>query len=209
MTLSEFRMLDPKRIGSWPLLAKLLILLLVFSLIVGAGWYFGWLPQTEDLEKRQGEETALRKQFVDKKTQAVNLDLHVKQLADIEKQFGTLLRQLPSKNEMDGLLSDINQAGTGRGLQFDLFRPASQEKIGDFYAELPIDIRVTGTYQDIGAFTSDVAKMPRIVTLSGITLAPTKDGTQLQMDAVARTYRYLDDDEIAKKRKAELDAKKK
>jgi type IV pilus assembly protein PilO len=132
----------------------------------------------------------------------------VKQLSDIEKQFGTLLRQLPSKNEMDGLLADINQAGIGRGLQFDLFKPSSTEKRGEFYAELPVDIRVTGAYPDIGAFASDVAKMPRIVTLTDIALVPAKDG-QLQMDAVARTYRYLDEDEVEVQRKSKQDAKKK
>ncbi len=208
MTLSDFRNLDPKKIGSWPISAKLLSLLFLFGLIVGLGWYFGWQGQQDALAAKQKEEEGLRQQFVQKKTQAVNMDLHVKQLADIEKQFGTLLRQLPSKNEMDGLLADINQAGIGRGLQFDLFKPAASEKLGEFYAELPVDIRVTGSYQDIGAFASDVARMPRIVNLSDVALAPNKDGL-LQMDAVARTYRYLDDDEISKQRKAAQDAKKK
>ena len=208
MTLSDFRNLDPKKIGTWPLSAKLISLLFLFGLIVGLGWYFGWQGQQDSLAAKQKEEEGLRQQFVQKKTQAVNMDLHVKQLADIEKQFGTLLRQLPSKNEMDGLLADINQAGIGRGLQFDLFKPAATEKLGEFYAELPVDIRVTGSYQDIGAFASDVARMPRIVNLSDVALAPNKDGL-LQMDAVARTYRYLDDDEISKQRKAAQDAKKK
>ena len=208
MTLSDFRNLDPKKIGTWPIAAKLISLLFLFGLIVGLGWYFGWQGQQDALAAKEKEEEGLRVQFVQKKTQAVNMDLHVKQLADIEKQFGTLLRQLPSKNEMDGLLADINQAGIGRGLQFDLFKPAATEKLGEFYAELPVDIRVTGTYQDIGAFASDVAKMPRIVNLSDVALAPNKDG-MLQMDAVARTYRYLDDDELAKQRKKTQDAKKK
>jgi type IV pilus assembly protein PilO len=208
MTLSDFRALDPKKIGSWPISAKLITLLFLFGAIVGLGWYFGWQGQQDALTAKQKEEDGLREQFVKKKTQAVNMDLHIKQLADIEKQFGTLLRQLPSKNEMDGLLADINQAGVGRGLQFDLFKPAATEKLGEFYAELPVDIRVTGSYQDIGAFASDVARMPRIVNLSDIALAPNKDGL-LQMDAIARTYRYLDDAEISKQRKAAQDAKKK
>jgi type IV pilus assembly protein PilO len=208
MTLSDFRTLDPKKIGSWPVSAKLITLLFLFGAIVGLGWYFGWQGQQDALSSKQKEEDGLRQQFVQKKTQAVNMDLHIKQLADIEKQFGTLLRQLPSKNEMDGLLADINQAGVGRGLQFELFKPASTEKMGEFYAELPVDIRVTGSYQDIGAFASDVARMPRIVNLSDIALVPNKDGL-LQMDAIARTYRYLDDGEISKQRKAAQDAKKK
>jgi type IV pilus assembly protein PilO len=208
MNFSEFKNLDPKQIGSWPLLAKALVLLALLLGIVALGWYLGWKGQQEVLDGKVGEEAALKQQFVQKKSQAVNLDLHVKQLADIEKQFGTLLRQLPSKNEMDGLLADINQAGIGRGLQFELFKPASSEKLGEFYAELPVEIRVTGAYPDIGAFASDVARMPRIVTLSDIQLAQNKDGL-LQMDAVARTYRYLDDDEIQKQRKSTQDAKKK
>jgi type IV pilus assembly protein PilO len=208
MNFSEFKNLDPKQIGSWPLLAKALVLLALLLGIVALGWYLGWKGQQEVLDGKVGEEVALKQQFVQKKSQAVNLDLHVKQLADIEKQFGTLLRQLPSKNEMDGLLADINQAGIGRGLQFELFKPASSEKLGEFYAELPVEIRVTGAYPDIGAFASDVARMPRIVTLSDIQLAQNKDGL-LQMDAVARTYRYLDDDEIQKQRKSTQDAKKK
>jgi type IV pilus assembly protein PilO len=207
MTLNDFRTLDPKHVGSWPLPAKALVLLLLLATIVGLGWWFGWSGQQEALDSKIAEESSLRQQFIQKKSQAVNLDLHVKQLADIEKQFGTLLRQLPSKNEMDGLLADINQAGIGRGLQFELFKPASAEKLGEFYAELPVEIKVTGTYPDIGAFASDVAKMPRIVTLSDVQLAPNKDGL-LQMDAVARTYRYLDDDEI-RQRKTAQDAKKK
>jgi type IV pilus assembly protein PilO len=208
MNVNEFRNLDPKQIGSWPIAAKGVVLLLLLLAIVALGWWFGWKGQQETLDGKVAEEGTLRQQFVQKKSQAVNLDLHVKQLADIEKQFGTLLRQLPSKNEMDGLLADINQAGIGRGLQFELFKPASSEKMGEFYAELPVEIRVTGTYPDVGAFASDVARMPRIVTLSDIQLAQNKDGL-LQMDAVARTYRYLDDDEIQKQRKAQQDAKKK
>jgi type IV pilus assembly protein PilO len=180
----------------------------LFCGIVVAGLWFGWRGQQEQIDAKEAEEVALKQQFVQKKTLAVNLDLHVKQLADIEKQFGTLLRQLPSKNEMDGLLADINQAGVGRGLQFDLFKPAAQEKIGESYAELSVEIRVVGTYADIGAFASDVAKLSRIVTLSDIALTPAKDG-QLQMDAIARTYRYLDDAEIAKKPKPTPDAKPK
>ncbi len=208
MTINDLRNLDPKTIGSWPFFARALVLLLVLLGIVAIGWWFGWKGQQENLDAKSAEEVTLRQSFVQKKTQAINLDLHVKQLADIEKQFGTLLRQLPSKNEMDGLLADINQAGIGRGLQFELFKPAASEKLGEFYAELPVEIRVTGGYTDIGAFASDVAQMPRIVTLSDIGLTPNKDGL-LQMDAIARTYRYLDDEEIAKQRKAAQDAKKK
>jgi type IV pilus assembly protein PilO len=144
----------------------------------------------------------LKQEYSSKKAQAINLDLYVQQLKEVEQQFGALLRQLPSKSEMDALLSDINQAGLGRGLQFDLFKP-SGERLQDFYAELPVDVRVTGSYHDIGAFASDVAQLSRIVTLNDIAIS-NKDPKDpvLTMEAVAKTFRYLDDDEIAAQRKA-------
>jgi type IV pilus assembly protein PilO len=143
----------------------------------------------------------LKKTFVAKKTEALDLPLYRKQLEDIEKQFGALLKQLPGKSEIDALLTDINQAGLGRGLQFELFKPAADETVRDFYAELPISIRITGNYHDIGAFASDVGKLSRIVTLNDIGLTAGKDNT-LIMDATAKTFRYLDDDELSAQRKA-------
>jgi len=145
--------------------------------------------------------------YAEKKAKAVNLELYVQQLREIEQSFGALLKQLPNKSEMDALLTDINQAGLGRGLQFELFRPAAQERMADFYAELPISLRITGTYHDMGAFASDVAQLPRIVTLNDVGILNDK-GT-LTMEATAKTYRYLDENEVAAQRKAAKEAKDK
>src|SRR5687767_11528037 len=202
MTLDELRRLDPKKIGSWPVAPKIGVLLLVFVVLLGAAWYFDWKGQLEQIESEKAKEEELRKTFKVKKAEALDLPLYRKQLEDIEKQFGALLKQLPGKSEIDALLTDINQAGLGRGLQFDLFKPASDESMKDFYAELPIAIRITGNYHDIGAFASDVGKLSRIVTLNDIALSPGKDNT-LIMDATAKTFRYLDDEEIATQRKAQ------
>jgi len=147
----------------------------------------------------------LRDTFIEKKKQALNLDAYRQQLSEIEKAFSTLLKQLPSKSEMEALLTDINQAGLGRGLQFELFKPAASEVVSDFYAELPITIRVTGSYHDLGAFASDISKLSRIVLLNDVNLMLAKD-TGLAMDAVAKTYRYLDEEELAKQKKSTKDA---
>ncbi len=207
MTLDEIRRLNPRDIGIWPLPAKIAAILLLILLLLGLAAYFGWMPQYDELEGKQNQEQTLRQEYTAKKAQAINLDLHIQQLKEVEQQFGALLRQLPSKSEMDALLSDINQAGLGRGLQFELFKP-SQERLQDFYAELPVDVRVTGTYHDIGAFTSDVSQLSRIVTLNDITIT-NKDPKDmvLTMEAVAKTFRYLDDEEVAAQRRAK-DAQK-
>ena len=207
MTLNDLKALDPNNIGNWPPVPKLGLLLVGLILIVFAGYWFDWQGQLEELETSQNKEEKLRQSFLDKKKQAVNLEIYRKQLSDIGQAFGTLLKQLPNKSEMDGLLTDINQAGLGRGLQFELFRPAAQETVSEFYAELPINIRITGNYHELGAFASDIAKLPRIVTLNDININPSKEGT-LAMDAVAKTYRYLDEDEIAKQKQAARAKKK-
>jgi type IV pilus assembly protein PilO len=203
------RYLDPKRIGSAPIIVKLSVLIVVLLLIVFAGYWFDWQNQLEQINGEKAKEEQLRTTFLDKKKQAIDLPAYRKQLQDIEKQFGALLKQLPGKSEMDALLTDINQAGLGRGLQFELFKPASGEIQRDFYAELPITIRVTGNYHDLGAFASDIGKLSRIVTLNDVALATStgKDGG-LVMDATAKTFRYLDEDEIASQRKAAAAAKK-
>ena len=152
---------------------------------------------------QQGQD--LRTAFLDKKKQAVNLEAYRKQLADIEKSFGEMLKQLPNKSEMEALLTDINQAGLGRGLQFELFRPAPAETTSEFYAELPITIKLTGNYHDIGAFASDVSQLSRIVTLNDIALQH-EQGGGLILDATAKTFRYLDESEVAAQRKAARDA---
>jgi type IV pilus assembly protein PilO len=207
MTLDDLRRLNLRDAGNWPLVPKALVLGLVFLLIVIAGAFFDWRDQLEALDKVQDDEVKLRQAYAEKKAKAVNLELYVQQLREIEQSFGALLKQLPNKSEMDALLTDINQAGLGRGLQFELFRPAATERVADFYAELPISVRVTGTYHDMGAFASDVAQLPRIVTLNDIGVVNDK-GT-LTMEATAKTFRYLDEDEVAKQRKAVKDAKEK
>jgi len=199
MTLDELKRLDPKRIGSWPILPKFGVLLILLLVLVFASYWFDWQEQIAQIDGAKAKEEQLRTTFLNKKKLAVDLPAYRKQLADIESQFGALLKQLPGKSEMDALLTDINQAGLGRGLQFELFRPAAQETAKDFYAELPITIRVTGNYHDLGAFASDIGRLSRIVTLNDISLATAKDG--LTMDATAKTFRYLDEAEIAAQRK--------
>jgi type IV pilus assembly protein PilO len=207
MTLDDIRRLNIREAGNWPLLPKIMILGVLFFLIVLAGAFFDWRDQFEALDKAQDEEIKLREAYASKKAKAVNLDLYVQQLKEIEQSFGALLKQLPNKSEMDALLTDINQAGLGRGLQFELFRPATQERMADFYAELPISVRITGNYHDMGAFASDVAQLPRIVTLNDVGIVNDK-GT-LIMEATAKTFRYLDEEEVAKQRKSAKDAKDK
>lgn len=202
MTWDELKRLNPRDIGIWPAPAKYGTMFLLLLLLLAAAAYFGWYPQYEDLERERKQELTLREQFTAKKSKAINLDLYVQQLKEVEQQFGAMLRQLPSKSEMDSLLQDINQAGLGRGLQFELFKP-STERIQDFYAELPVNIKLTGNYHDVGAFASDVAQLSRIVTLNDVAISnkDPKDLT-LTMEAVAKTFRYLDDDEVAAQRKA-------
>jgi len=207
MTLDDIRRLNIREAGNWPLLPKIVVLGLILVVIVVAGGLLDWRDQFDALDRVQAEEGKLRESYASKKAKAVNLELYVQQLREIEQSFGALLKQLPNKSEMDALLTDINQAGLGRGLQFELFKPATQERLADFYAELPISVKVTGSYHDMGAFASDVAQLPRIVTLNDIVIANDK-GT-LTMDAVAKTFRYLDEDEVAKQRRAAKDAKAK
>ena len=207
MTLDDFRRLNFREVGTWPWLPKIIMLMLVVLFIVGLGAFFDWKDQWETLGTVEQEEATLKVQYTQKKAKAINYDLYVQQLAEVEQSFGALVKQLPNRSEIDALLTDVNQAGLGRGLQFDLFRPAPQEKMADFYAELPISIRITGNYHDIGAFASDVAALPRIVTLNDVAIANDK-GT-LSMDAVAKTFRYLDEEEIAKQRAAAKAAKDK
>ena len=202
MTLDDLRRLDPKSIGSWPALPKLGLLMLALIGILAASYFLDWQSQLETIDTAQKKEQSLRDTFLEKKKRAIDLDAYKKQLADIERSFGTLLKQLPSKSEMEALLTDINQAGLGRGLQFELFKPATNEVLSEFYAELPINIRVTGSYHDMGAFASDISKLSRIVLLNDVSLALNAKDSGLTMDAVAKTYRYLDDEEIAKQKRA-------
>ena len=196
--LEEIKNINPKNPGGWPLPVKLVAYLALFLVVVFAGAVLDWQGQWETFGVTTQEEAKLKDTFLGKKKQAINLDIIKKQLTETQQSFGALLKQLPNKSEMDALLTDINQAGLGRGLQFDLFRPGPEVVTGVF-AEQPITIRVTGNYDDIGKFASDISQLPRIVTLNDISLVPAAG--QLSMDALAKTYRYLDEDELANQKK--------
>jgi type IV pilus assembly protein PilO len=192
---------DLKTLPDWPLPSKLAALGLLCAAVVAAGWWFDWRSGLETLDMTKQRETELRGVFTTKKNQAINLEAYKKQLADIKQAFGALLKQLPNKQEMDALITDVNQAGLGRGLQFELFRPEA-ETVSEFYAETPIQVKVTGGYHDVAAFVSDVSKLSRIVTMQNVAMQPGKDGV-LNMDAIVKTYRYLDEEEIiARKQQA-------
>lgn len=207
MTLDDINNINLKDLANAPMGAKAAILGVLFVALVFAGYWFVWSGQLDTLNTAKQEEMSLRDTYLSKKRQAVNLDLYKQQLKDIERSFGALLKQLPNKSEMDALLTDINQAGLGRGLQFELFKPGA-ETVTDFYAALPISVRVTGSYHDVGAFASDIALLPRIVTLHDVDITPDKDGG-LAMNATIKTYRYLDDNELeAQKKDAKGAAKK-
>jgi type IV pilus assembly protein PilO len=200
--IDELRTLDPKKPGNWPWPVKAGALLLLFIAIQVAAYFVFWQAQSEAIENGRHEVEKQKEAFLEKKKLAVNLEAYKQQRVEIEQAFGALLKQLPNKSEMDALLIDINQAGLGRGLAFELFKPAEKENFSEFYAELPVQIKVAGNYHDLGAFASDVAKMPRIVLLTDLKIdPPNKDGL-LTMEAVAKTYRYLDQEEIAKQRQA-------
>jgi type IV pilus assembly protein PilO len=205
--VDEFKRTNWKDPGTWHFAPKLLVLVAILAGLPVAGFFADTQGQIDELEKGATEETRLKTDYLDKKKQAVNLDLHRQQLREIDTQFGALLRQLPNKSQMDALLVDINQAGLGRGLLFDLFKPAPSESQREFYAELPIQVTVVGTYHDMGAFASDVGQLSRIVTLNDVAIAAGKDG-MLSMNATARTFRYLDDEEVSAQRKSQQAAKK-
>lgn len=202
----DFKNLNPNDPGAWPLAPRIVMLSGVFFLTMVAGWWFLWNDQLTTLDGKRQEEERLKQEYVDKKRQAVNLDLYTQQLAEIDRSFGALLKQLPNKSEIEALLVEVNQAGLGRGLQFELFKP-NAELVKDFYAELPISVKINGSYHDFGAFAADIAKLPRIVTLNNISIAPGQGGL-LTMDATTKTFRYLDEEEIARNRKAAQGAKK-
>jgi type IV pilus assembly protein PilO len=197
--LSQFQGLTFDNIGSWPLLPRATVWVLVVVACALAGKFLLWDQQTEELERLQAEEQTLKDQYRAKLQQAINLDELRRQKELVSQYVLTLEKQLPSKAEMDQLLSDINQAGIGRGLQFELFRPG-QTALKDYYAELPISVRVSGRYHDLGAFAGDIANLPRIVTLNNLNLTSLRDGV-LALDATAKTYRYLDEEELAAQRR--------
>jgi type IV pilus assembly protein PilO len=195
--------IDLKNIANLPLPVKAITLSILLGLLVLAGYWFLWSPAIEELDQARTKETELRNVFLDKKRQSVNLDAYKQQMVEIERTFGALLRQLPDKSQMDGLLTDINQAGLQQGLEFELFKPG-QETVAAFYAEMPISINVTGTFHELGAFATDISKLSRIVTLNDISITPLgKDGKddRLSMQAIAKTYRYLEATETKKDNK--------
>jgi type IV pilus assembly protein PilO len=204
---AQFRGLNGRHPGQWPLVPRLLCGLGALVAVFVLGWAFYLEGQLDELTRGEQEEQELREAYKTKIRQAINLVPLRKQKEQVGEYVATLEKQLPSKAEMDALLSDINQAGLGRGLQFELFKPG-QVVVKDYYAELPIDIKVTGNYHDVAAFTSDIANLPRIVTLNNLTLVAGKDGT-LTLDAIAKTFRYLDNDEVAAQRKAAAEKTKK
>ena len=203
---AQFQGLAGRHPGLWPLAPRVLCAIGVMAGVIGLGYFGYWSPQFEDQDRLAQDELRLRDEYKIKMAQAINLDALQVQRVQVDQYVERLQKQLPSKAEMAALLSDINQAGLGRGLQFDLFRPG-QVVVRDYYAEQAIDIRVNGSYHDIGAFAADMANLQRIVTLNNMALTAGKDGV-LTLDAVAKTFRYLDPEEASAQRKARADKAK-
>jgi len=199
--INDFRNLNPNDVGAWPLIPRIVALIFLLIAILVAAWFLLWSDQITTLEGEEQKEARLKQEYLDKKKQAVNLDLYKQQLTEIDQTFGALLKQLPNKSEMEALLTEINQSGLGRGLQFDLFKPGP-EQLKEFYAERSIVIKITGGYHDFGAFASDIARLPRIVTLNNIAVTPGTAG-KLNLDATTKTFRYLDADEVARQKQAQ------
>lgn len=200
LTLDELRSIDLRDVAGWPRSVKIAAAVLVCIALLASGYWFIIKDQLAELEKAEREELALKNEFSEKKALAVNLDAYRQQMDEMENRFGVMLRQLPDRTEVPELLIDITQTGIGRGLQFELFQPRNK-RVADFYAELPINIKVTGTYHQLGEFVSDVAALPRIVTIDDLVLSPS-GSEQLSMSAIAKTYHYLDDEQIAKRQAA-------
>jgi type IV pilus assembly protein PilO len=199
MDLSDLNNLDLKNIAQAPIGVKVLVLVILLIAIVALGYYLDWSGGLRELDAARAEEQSLRETYLTKKRQAINYAAYKARYKDTEQALAAMVRQLPNKSEIDALLTDVNQAGVSRGLEFDLFRP-NPEVFTDFYATLPVTIKVTGGYHDLAYFASDVAKLPRIVTIHDINLTP-QAGGRLSMDASIRTYRYLDESELAASKK--------
>jgi type IV pilus assembly protein PilO len=203
----DFKNLNPKFMYNWPMGPKIVIVIVLSIAVLALGGYFYLGDKQSSLDQAKSQEDTLKQTYIDKRKQAVNLDLYKKQLSDMQKTYSTLLKELPNKSEMDALLTDINQAAISRGLNVELFKP-DKEITSDFYAEVPIQLKLDGKYEDIGRFTEDLGLLTRIVILSNINLTTRTDG-MIVMSATARTFRYLDDDELAQKKAAEKKAKQK
>jgi len=192
----QLRSLDPRDVGRWPLAVRGFFVALAFVVVAGVGWYlFVWDDDRPVLQKAEQDEMDLRAQFETKQQRAANLEAYKLQLGEMERSFGAMLRQLPGKTEVPNLLVDISQTGLAAGLQEKLFQPGS-EKSNGFYAELPIHIRLVGSYHEFGSFVSGIAALPRIVTLHDISITPDAKGgyDNLTMDVTAKTYRYIEDE---------------
>lgn len=197
LTFDDLRNIDPNDIASWPRSVKIAAAVLICLVILAAGYWFIIKDQLAELEKAERVEVTLREEFSRKKALAVNLEAYKQQMVEMQERFGVMLRQLPNKTEVPELLIDITQTGLGRGLQFELFQPRNK-RVADFYAELPVNIKVKGTYHQLGQFVSDVAALPRIVTIDDLVLSRS-NGNILTMSAVAKTYHYLDQEQIAQR----------
>jgi type IV pilus assembly protein PilO len=199
--VNDFKTLDPKDPGLWATAPKVVMLLSLFLVLIAAAYWTGWNVQLEELAQKEAEEAKLKEDWMDRKRQAVNLDEHRRQLAEINTGFGELLKQLPNQSEIGDLLVDINKAAQTRGLLVDLFKPGA-EVTKEFYAEVPITLQLAGAYHDVGSFAGDVAQLPRIVTLNDIDLVGNAKDGSLVVKTTAKTFRYLDEDEMAKRRKS-------
>lgn len=206
MNLSDLNNLDLKDIASAPPAVRMLALAVLLAGVLAAGWYLLLADGLKQLNVAEQEEQSLRDSYAIKKSQVFHYDAYKRRLTEVEQSLAALLRQLPNRSEMDALLTDINQAGVGHGLDFELFRPGA-ESLADFYATLPVAIKVTGGYHDIAGFVSDLGKLPRIVTLHEISLAPATEG-KLNMEARIQTYRYLDENELAAAKKLKQETRK-
>jgi type IV pilus assembly protein PilO len=207
MTLDDLQNIDVNNIASWPLPIKIGGVALVGILIIAAGFWFIIRGELDDLAQRQNQEAKLKETYSTKAGLAINLAAYKTQMEEMRQTFGSLLRQLPDTTEVPDLLIDITQAGLGQGLEFVLFKP-EKERPKEFYAELPISIKVTGSYHELANFVSDVAALPRIVTFGDIAITTDKKSSKLLMAAKAKTYRYLDELEIAELAKASKKKKK-
>ena len=197
---AKFRGLSLDNVGSWPMVPRMTLWAAVVVICAAVGYFSVWSEQMSDLDTLRQQEVALKEQYRAKLQQSINLEELRRQKEQVNQYVLTLEKQLPSKAEMDALLSDINQAGIGRGLQFELFRPGGLNP-REYYVELPISVRVSGRYHDLGAFASDIANLPRIVTLNNLTMQSNGKDSTLTLDAVAKTFRYFDEDEMAAQRR--------
>jgi len=197
--MEDFSCLSSKDPGTWLPGPRYFVLFLICIAVVFLGWLFFWSGQWEEMEQAVAKEEQLKKEWVEAKKASASLELYRQQLEEIDRAFGALLKQLPNRSEVESLLVEVNQAGLGRGLQFELFK-LDPEQVREFYAELPVSVKVVGSYNDLGTFAADIAKLPRVVTLNDIDLGKAPTAGQMAMNMKLKTFRYLDADEIQAKK---------